>query len=328
MHRKTVLRVDGSSTIGLGHLVRCLALAHILKSDFEIQFVCIDIPDSIIQDLEANDFSFLKIEKEDDFFEILNGNEIVVLDSYEFDSDYQKHIKEIGSKLVCIDDLHDKQYVADLIINHSPGQSSDIYDLKGHTELALGIKYALLRPSFYLAAKTTRNIKQVSTVFICLGGADPRNITKSVLQVVSTMDGFKEIVVVIGSSYLYKASLEDISNHDFRIKIQQALSEKDMVAAMSSAELAIVSVSGTLFEVLATGAIPLICYYAENQKELFHYFKNNRGFKTFNALDFDENELKVTIKQIIKSTKSFEGLEEKNDIKGAPNRIRNLFKKL
>jgi UDP-2,4-diacetamido-2,4,6-trideoxy-beta-L-altropyranose hydrolase len=328
MQRKIVIRVDGGSTIGLGHLVRCIALAQILKSDFAIQFVCIEIPDSIIQDLGANDFSFFKIESEADFFKQLDGNEIVVIDSYVFDTAYQKHIKQIGCKLVCIDDLHDKDYVADLIINHSPGQDADIYNLKADTKLAMGIKYALLRPSFYKAAKQERNITEINSILICLGGADPKNITKKVLQTISKIESLKEIIVVLGSSYVFRTSLDEMVRNNPKIKIKTALSEHEMAEVMSSVDLAIVSASGTLFEVLATGAIPLICYYAENQKELFHYFKNKRNFHTFNGLEFDETDLKTTINQMIKSDVTFSGLEEKKYIEGAPKRLLNLFKKL
>ena len=42
---------------------------------------------------------------------------IVVLDGYHFDTNYQTKIKQKGCKLVCIDDLHDKHFVADIIIH-------------------------------------------------------------------------------------------------------------------------------------------------------------------------------------------------------------------
>lgn len=328
MQHKIVIRVDGGSTIGLGHIVRCIALAQILKNDFVIQFVCIAIPDEIIKDLRAHDFFFLKIKSENDFFKILEGNEIVIIDSNVFDMAYQNQIKQIGCKLVCIDDLHDKDYVADVIINHSPGQSSDSYNLKAYTKLAIGIEYALLRPSFYNAAKQQRNITNINSVLICLGGADPKNITKDVLQVISIFKEFKEINVVLGSSYVHKKSLEPIVNSNSNIKIKTALGEHEMAEVMSSVDLAIVSASGTLFEVLATGAIPLICYYAENQMELFYYFKNKRNFHTFNVLEFDENDLKSIINQLLEDDICFSGLEEKKYIEGAPKRLLNLFKKI
>ena len=38
---KTVFRVDASARIGIGHLMRCLALAEALrKQDIQISFVC------------------------------------------------------------------------------------------------------------------------------------------------------------------------------------------------------------------------------------------------------------------------------------------------
>src|SRR5690554_1634601 len=108
MKKQIYIRADGDSQIGLGHLVRCMALAQMLTSDFEICFVSKQIPQSLINELNQFGFSLLIIINEDEFFRRLEGKEIVILDHYELDSIYQKTIKNFGSKLICIDDLHNK----------------------------------------------------------------------------------------------------------------------------------------------------------------------------------------------------------------------------
>ena len=50
MKPKVYIRADGSHDIGLGHLIRCIALAHMLKNDFDITFVCKEIPEKIKSD--------------------------------------------------------------------------------------------------------------------------------------------------------------------------------------------------------------------------------------------------------------------------------------
>lgn len=302
MDNKIYIRADGSPEIGLGHIVRCMALAQMLKEDFIIHFVSKEIPENLVNEINENGFYSEIIPSEERFFSMLSGNEIVVLDHYGLDSTYQKKIKEIGSKLVCIDDLHDKEFFADLIINHSPGIYPKDYKAQSYTKYALGPEYALLRPVFLEAAGIKKEIEGVETVLICFGGSDFKNLTKEVLQVVEKNDKLERITVVLGAAYPYRESLDGIIKNNPKIKVLNSLDEKAMFSVIRSADLAIIPASGILFEVIAGGCIPLICYYADNQKELFNYFKKNKTIPSFNAIEFDEEELNMAISDIIKGT--------------------------
>jgi len=271
---KVLFRVDGSPEIGLGHLVRCIALAHMLKDDFKIIFICRDIPDAMLAELDDNCFSHRKIENEDEFFGQLNGNTIVLLDGYHFDIGYQKKIKATGTKLVCIDDLHDKEFVADLIINHAPGIFPQDYQAQPYTQFALGPDYALLRPAFLEQAKKQRTIEKVETVMICFGGSDFKNFTQSILQVVLEFPQFKKIIVVTGSTYKTTDSFKQLIAGDTRIDHRHALNEQQMLETMLEAELAIVPASGILFEVLAAGCVAITGIYIDNQKLVYENFRN------------------------------------------------------
>ena len=159
------IRVDGNSQIGLGHLIRCFALAQMLQSDFSITFVCRCIPDKIKKDLEEARFQLLEIENEADFLSLPTKNDIVVLDGYHFDLAYQKSIKNTAATLVCIDDLFDKEYVADLIINHAPNVNPGNYNALVTTQFALGPEYALLRPLFLEQASLTAAVVTIDPFF-------------------------------------------------------------------------------------------------------------------------------------------------------------------
>ena len=139
MSFKVFIRADGSSQIGLGHLVRCSALAHMLKDHFEITFYSKEIPDAMLAELNSNGFICHKIKNENEFFNQLNDKNIAVLDGYNFGTDYQKQVKDTGSKLICIDDLHDQKFLADLIINHAPGITPQDYKAKTYTQFALSL---------------------------------------------------------------------------------------------------------------------------------------------------------------------------------------------
>ena len=68
---KVYFRVDGSAQIGLGHLVRCIALAQMLQEEFSVHFISKEIPGEIIRQIEDSRFVFSRINSEDDFFCLL-----------------------------------------------------------------------------------------------------------------------------------------------------------------------------------------------------------------------------------------------------------------
>ena len=121
MKRKIFFRADASQSIGYGHFIRTLALADMLKDDFDCVFYTQTPTEYQRKELEKV-CPFIELPDDDTrfrlFIEELKGDEIVVLDNYFFTTDYQRSIKTKGCKLVCVDDMHDKHYVADVVINH------------------------------------------------------------------------------------------------------------------------------------------------------------------------------------------------------------------
>lgn len=276
MKSEIYIRADGSPKIGLGHLIRCIALSHMLKNDFDIIFVSKEIPEKIKSELEESQFSLLEID-DSVFFDLITPKDIVVLDGYHFDTNYQKKIKAKGVKLICIDDLHDKEFVADLIINHAPGVKPLDYKIEPYTQFALGAEYALLRPAFLEQAKKVRKIEKTETVLICFGGADYKNLTESVLNVILAFDEFKNIIVVTGFSYKYLKTLNQLIETDKRICHYHGVSEKEMLVIMLKSDVAIVPASGILYEVLIAGCKVISGYIVDNQIGIY------KGFLGLNA---------------------------------------------
>jgi UDP-2,4-diacetamido-2,4,6-trideoxy-beta-L-altropyranose hydrolase len=279
-----LVRTDGSLKIGLGHLVRCTALAQMLKDDFKITFFCKDIPETMVDELQSNNFGFIKIKEEPEFLRLLTNDIIVVLDGYNFNTDYQKKIKNTGAKLVCIDDLHNNEFMADLIINHTPGITPKNYKSQFYTQFALGLDYTMLRPVFLEQAKKQRKIEKIETVMICFGGSDLKNLTQPTLKVALKFPQFKKIIVITGAAFQENEILQQLVKSDARIEHRKSLNEMQMLETMLVSDLVIVPASGILLETICCGCIPLICFYAENQKE-FHFYISN----TFCINSFGDN---------------------------------------
>lgn len=318
-------RVDGSKKIGLGHLIRCVSLAHMLKDDFEIFFICKEIPTQLVKELKDQDFKSVKIDDENQFFSVLTKTDIVVLDGYDFDNEYQKKLISKGCKLVCIDDLHEQSYSADLIINHAPNVKPGSFKAPAHAMFALGSKFALIRPAFLKQSRVKRQVGKVNTILVCMGGTDYKNITLSALEVVSEIKTIKRIIVITGAAYVYADSLNPILVADRRIEHHNSVKEVDMLKYMVQSDLAITPASGILYEVLAVGLIAVIGMFVDNQKLFYKSFV--REPNVFDAKNFEKSKIRSAVQKALVSDPEPVN-PNKEAIADSGIRISRLFKQL
>lgn len=294
-----VIRTDGSTEIGLGHVVRCISLAHMLKDGFDIHFYAREMPNVLKKEITDKGWDITTIKQESDFFAVLTGKEIVVLDGYHFDSDFQKKVKATGSKLVCIDDLHNQYFYADTVINHAPGLDESVYKGLPYTKYLLGPKYALLRPEFLKENNSPkRKIKdKIENIFICFGGADIKNLSSKVLAWLPA-DSNYEVTVIVGSSFTGYKKLEKVISErkDLSVSVKSSLSAKEMREEMLKTDIGIVPASSILFEIIASRVPAISGYYVDNQYDIYQGFNNLDIFK--GVEDFKQEKMVSALENI------------------------------
>ena len=184
MKKRICFRADANAQVGFGHFIRTLALADMLKEDFDCVFYTADPTPYQIGELQkvCPYVPLSDSTKLEDFLASLTGSEIVVLDNYFYTEEYQKQIKDKGCKLVCIDDMHDRHYYSDVVINHAYGAKKEDYSIEPYTQLCLGLNYALLRKPFL--EKLTK--KNRDSLLVCYGGLDIHNLTCKTLRFLET----------------------------------------------------------------------------------------------------------------------------------------------
>ncbi len=293
MAKKIYFCADADSKIGYGHFIRSLALADMLKDDFDCVFftksptiyqqgevakVCrlVELPDSD--------------ERFDLFIDILCGDEIVVLDNYFYTIDYQCRIKEKGCKLVCIDDFQDKAIFCDLLINTSVSELADL-PLVNATNKLLGFKWSLLRKEFrqnncLLTGSNKR-------AMICFGGADTLNLTQKAINSIINIDGVEHIDVVIGG-----VKREKDYTSDSRVNFYQNLSAQEISDLLCKSDFCVVSTSGVALEAVALGCRVFSGYYVDNQLNLYNNLLSNNyiyglGDLRINDIVIDFNQLQL-----------------------------------
>lgn len=260
--RKIYFRADAGPDIGYGHYIRSLALADMLKQDYDCTMFtqspteyqlkeAKDVCDVI--ELPAGETRFAI------FLDYLKGDEIVVLDNYFFTTDYQQSIKAKGCKLVCIDDMHDKHYIADAVIN-SCINNKLIFDVEPQTQLCLGAKYTLLRAPFLEKHDVTKSIKWI----VSFGGSDPYDLTRKFVELLH-QNGIKNIVAIVGDAYQYKENLEQKKG----VSVLSKLSASEMAFYLAKTENIICSASTICYEALSQQCNVYAGWYVDNQKEFY-----------------------------------------------------------
>ncbi|MBX2875010.1 MAG: UDP-2,4-diacetamido-2,4,6-trideoxy-beta-L-altropyranose hydrolase [Saprospiraceae bacterium] len=323
MKTKVLLRADGHNQMGLGHVVRSLALAKMLEHDFDCQFIVREPSTSLRQLIENEGFALIQLndqvlpahEAQYIAHHFLRGDEIVVLDGYHFDGAYQKVIKNAAGKLVCIDDIHETHFWSDSIINHTSGISVEDYEKEDYTSLKLGFEYLLLRQPFLDAAKqrgVRKKKESEQTAFICMGGADPSNTTIKALSLCAHRGDITECHVVIGGAYLHHNELNDFCKKSrLKINIYSNLNADNMVVLMSNCDLAICPPSTVALEYLCTGHHLYLIQTADNQAYLYKYL-------TENQLAQNWNDFKAGVRKTVKTTainRLFDGKSDRRLLK-------------
>jgi UDP-2,4-diacetamido-2,4,6-trideoxy-beta-L-altropyranose hydrolase len=281
-----IFRVDSSTQMGIGHLMRCLTLADELqKKNHKITFICRELQGSIvnlikhklIRLLENDDFQsddlyldLLGATQEQDAEQVIRvmpeNTDLLIVDNYALDEFWHKKLRQYTDKIMVIDDLADKQFDCDILLNQNLGSQEKDYRGKvlNDCELLLGCDYALLRPEFKelraQALEKRKNTKKIKNILISMGGSDIKNITYDVLQ---QLDSNFDIVVVLGS----------VSPHNVMIKnyakdknIEVIVNADNVAELMLEADLAIGAGGSTSWERCCLGLPTLLYVLADNQK--------------------------------------------------------------
>ncbi len=210
-----LVRVDASTLLGAGHVMRCLALANELKNrGHQVVFVMRTLAGHLISETRAAGFEVLTLadlklqstESQIDWIEMarlpvaqqLDASETlklvshrlwdwVVVDHYAMGLEWQLAMSGTAQKLLAVDDQGDRRLQCDVVLNQNPGAERIPYaDLTPDACLLLiGPDYALLRPEFFQTVNAEPKLRLVSSlpnILVSMGGTDSQGLTLKVLQ--------------------------------------------------------------------------------------------------------------------------------------------------
>ncbi len=274
------LRADATRQMGSGHVMRALALAQawqarggrvVFATHCDSAALCarIDAPGIARLDIRAPYPHSNDREQTLAFIEQVRPA-WAVLDGYHFAPDYQQAVHQSGTRLLVLDDMaHQSRYHADIVLNQNIYAHALTYRCVPRTRLLRGTRYALLRPEFTdWRAWRRDNPQSGQNVLVTLGGTDPDNAARKVIQALSSWRGQNFAVkVVVGPGNPHLESLRETVTQCGR-DMKLVIAPDDMPALMAWADVAVAAAGTTTLELayMQTPAVALVL--ADNQVQI------------------------------------------------------------
>jgi UDP-2,4-diacetamido-2,4,6-trideoxy-beta-L-altropyranose hydrolase len=272
--KRILFRADGNSQTGMGHIMRSLALAEMLGDTdrgFEQRFA-VQQPSEVVLKLFAKKgipVIRLATNSLDEFLPHVTADDVVVLDGYAYDEAFQRAVRKQAHKLVFIDDLMQGKQVADVVINHAGDVTPADYQTEPYTKLLLGAGYALVNPAFQQKAQPKNGENKA---FVNMGGADPHNVSREVVELLLTQHAGLHITVALGAENPHVDTFADLPKD--RLSIQQNLSAKQMARSIGGSGLSVVAASTIAYEVATVSRPMVIIQTADNQSRMVSFMRD------------------------------------------------------
>jgi len=266
---RMVVRCDGDASVGLGHVVRCLALADELRETHGcgITFAMASGEPGMAL-VRENGFPIAAkptdINEGDWLDELMEQQQPAVL-LLDLRSDLPRgklrSWRQSGVLIATIDDPSDRRLEADLAFYPPVPQVKEL-DWRGFAgELYMGWEWVILRNSF---AGRSSSPGTPPRILVTMGGSDPAGLTLLAIRALDTLEHRFEATVVTGSGFAHTMQLFELIAQTRRT-FQVEHNVRDMAELMETANLAVASFGVTAYE-LATMAVPtvLVCLTADH----------------------------------------------------------------
>jgi len=303
--KAVAIRVDASTRIGTGHVMRCLTLATKLKKHgVNVIFLSKKHQGSLNQLITLKGFELAELsapiqnienqtdEKlwlgcsfQDDANECLEALKsstinLLIVDHYSLDEHWQKLIRKklTLTKIMVIDDLANRQHDCDILLDQTLGREASDYQklVPSDCQLLLGADFIMLRDEFLQKrsqAKSNRkdriNTLDNKNILITMGGTDPDNIAEQLLNWLIKFDKAQQNNNKIQVTLVVNQTspfIKDLAGICAKYDWITIISNPEsMSKLMLNADIAIGSSGATAWERCCLGLPSLAIISAENQ---------------------------------------------------------------
>jgi spore coat polysaccharide biosynthesis predicted glycosyltransferase SpsG len=258
------LRVDGTPAMGMGHLVRSLALKDGLRHHCSYDCVIVTRTPEFFsaKSVLALPPSILDVEEGFWIAQEIPSSRVVITDLYRPCQEQIKNYRQGPWALICLDDENDVFFDCDLLVNPNLNQTFR-HRFSGTTLYRTGKEAILLREQFdTLPVHPCR--QEIRHVLVCFGGSDPWNMSKKVCAwLQDTMpDRVERVSVVVGRGFDGNDGIPGLPK---RGKWRLLKDVAHMATLMQEADVGILAAGTLLYEAAAAGLPALFISMTEAQ---------------------------------------------------------------
>jgi UDP-2,4-diacetamido-2,4,6-trideoxy-beta-L-altropyranose hydrolase len=248
--RRLTVRADASHRIGLGHVMRTLAIAEeALSRGLTVTYACVDDPSLTV--LAPFDVAVQRLAGVDDrsWLHRLGPRDVVVLDGYHLVAELDRAVRDTGARLAIVDD-RPVRVEADVLVASVASATSSV----SSAVCLRGPEAALVRREF---RNRRRPRTSAGVVVVMMGGTDVEALTPAVSATARATPGVRETIAVLGPG---------VASQPMDDGVTLLRSPSNLAAALDRASLAVVTASTVAWELLAMGIPLVLVEVAENQR--------------------------------------------------------------
>jgi spore coat polysaccharide biosynthesis predicted glycosyltransferase SpsG len=236
-----LFKVEADATIGIGHLMRCCALAVALNNLTRV--VCyFELP---VFELARAILAPAGVRPE--VATPGAGGDIVIADVGELSAASILSLRLLARLVVSIEDLPGPTMAADVLVRPNILEERPP---KGEGAYFGGREFILLQPIY--ADRNPLPIRNtVRRVMICFGGSDPANLSRRFVSLLELLDCRAEFRLAIGPHYRWKADLLKVCGSIPQVAVIEGVTS--LAKEIADCDLAITSGGTLAYEACALG---------------------------------------------------------------------------
>ncbi|HVQ01213.1 MAG TPA: UDP-2,4-diacetamido-2,4,6-trideoxy-beta-L-altropyranose hydrolase [Candidatus Thermoplasmatota archaeon] len=281
---KIAFRVDASPDIGIGHLMRCLALSEELRHrGHECSFLLKVVHPEVLERIKKFGCASYLLPRTaslqqdlDSVIEYAFDNTVdwLITDHYNIDASYVKEIKHQGFHVLSIDDTAQMHYFSDIVVNQNIGAEKLAFSAEPYTTLLLGPSYVMLRDELLRRDQKKYNAI-VKKILVSLGGTDADNFLLFLLRALEDITKDIDVLAVVGPFNPHETALQAF-RETTKMGLTLIRSPPNMAEYYLQADLAIGAAGSSCYELAYFGIPNLMITIADNQLSIAHEMEKQR----------------------------------------------------